>query len=367
MKALVFAGPNMMEWTDRPEPQPGPGEVTVAVHAVGICGSDVHGYTGESGRRPPGIIMGHEATGEVAALGPGTPRELLGRQVVIYPILSCAAPDEPCEECRAGYSYRCLNRRLLGGNLPGAMAEALAVPAANLLPLPRAGDFAHGTLVEPLAVAIHAVRAAGDVTGRVALVAGSGPIGLLALVALRQAGARAIMMTEPLAQRRAIAAQLGATAALDPASEGWRQELAAAGGRLDVDVAVDAAGIAATFGQCIEMTRKGGTVVALGGWKTVPVDLTRVVARELRIVGSFNFTPAEFAEARGWLAEERFDPHLLVTGVYPLADGAAVFADLAAQRMAGIKTVLIHGNYPGVIARSGVCGCEVRSKAIRSM
>jgi L-iditol 2-dehydrogenase len=340
MKALVFVGPGLMEWSDCPDPVPGAGEVSVAVRAVGICGSDIHGFTGESGRRRPGIVMGHEATGEVIALGPGVPEDLLGQESVVFPILSCRSEDGLCEECFAGHTQRCLNRRMYGGNLPGAMAERMVVPATHLYPLPQAGDFAHGTLVEPLAVAIHAVRAAGDVRGREVLVAGSGPIGLLVLAALTEAGARTVVMTEPLAERREIALRLGATAAFDPAIDGWRADLAAVTGRADVDVTVDAVGIAATFAQCVELTRKGGTIVALGGWKVVPLDLGRVVAHELHVIGSFNFTREEFAQARRWLAEARFDPRLLVTGVYPLDDGASVFAGLASRRINGIKTVL---------------------------
>ena len=348
MKALVFAGPNRMEWTERPDPQPGPAEVVMAVRAVGVCGSDIHGFTGESGRRQPGAIMGHEATGMVVAVGTEVAPDLLGRQVVVHPIISCdpsAAETDQCEECLSGFSYRCLHRRMLGGNLPGAMADLMAVPADNLRPIPRTDDFVHGTLVEPLAVAIHAVRQAGQVEGRRALVVGGGPTGLLVLVALRQSGARAIVVTEPVAERRAAALALGATAALDPTAENWQTALAAAIGRTDVDVAIDALGIAATFRQCLETTRKGGTVIALSGWKTVPIDLAGLVVREQHLRGSFNFTPAEFLESRDWLAEGRFDPARLVTGVYPMSKGAAVFAGIAERRIAGIKTVLADASH----------------------
>jgi L-idonate 5-dehydrogenase len=220
------------------------------------------------------------------------------------------------------------------------MAEAVLAPARNLFPLPRPDDFAHGTLVEPLAVAIHAVAVAGNVRGKVALIAGSGPIGLLTLVALKEAGVRAVIVTEPAAMRRETALKLGATAALDPAADDWRDAVAAIAGRPEVDLSVDAAGVAATFGQCVELTRPGGVIVAVGGWKTVPIDLARVVGRELRIVGSFNFTQTEFIQAQRWLAEERFDPRCLVTEVYPLALGAQVFAELATHGTSGIKTVL---------------------------
>ena len=132
MKALVYHGPYEMRWEDWPEPEPGPGEAVVAVRAVGICGSDLHGYTGESGRRTPPMVMGHEATGEVIALGPGVPENRLGMRVVMQPILACGT----CDECRAGYANCCRKRRFLRGNTHGAMAQRVVVPVGNLVPLP---------------------------------------------------------------------------------------------------------------------------------------------------------------------------------------------------------------------------------------
>ena len=198
----------------------------------------------------------------------------------------------------------------------------------------------HGTLTEPLAVALHAARRAGDLSGRSVLIAGSGPIGLLTLVAVQHAGARTVVTTDVIPKRRATAIALGAEAALDPAAEDWRQQLAEVVGTEEVDVAFDAVGIPDTFQQALDSVRPGGTVVAIGGWRSVSLDLSRVVTRELQLQGTFNFTPAEFDEARQWLEGGRLDPHCLVTDVHPLAEGAAVFAKLTQHRSGATKVVL---------------------------
>jgi 2-desacetyl-2-hydroxyethyl bacteriochlorophyllide A dehydrogenase len=337
VKALVYDGPRTITWRDHPEPVLQPGDVLVRVHAVGICGSDVHGYAGESGRRAPGMVMGHEAAGEVVAVSAQIRAGWLGQRVVIQPIIACGT----CDECRDGRPHRCRNRRFIGGTADGAMAEHVAVPAANLLPLPGALGAIEATLAEPLAVAIHAVRQAGDLTGRSVLVAGSGPIGMLTLVAARHAGARLVVMTDLTATRRAMAEALGADAAIDPVQVDLHSALRSAAGREEVDLAFDAVGIPATFDQAMVAVRPGGTVVAIGGWRTVPVDLSRLVTREIRVLGTFNYTPAEFAEAIGWLAEGRPDPARVVTDVREFSEAAAVFEALADGRLAGGKVVLV--------------------------
>ena len=318
-----------MRWQDWPEPAAAPGQAVVAVRAVGICGSDIHGYSGESGRRALNMIMGHEATGEILAVGPGISPDIVGDPVVIQPFINCGT----CDYCTAGKINLCRKRQFLGGNVDGAMAEYLAVPVENLVPLPKGLSFEHGTLVEPLAVAIHAVSQAGDITGKSLLIVGCGPIGLLTLVAAKKAGAQYIAVTDLLTSRLETALRLGADVALPPASEAWNENL-------EVDVAFDAVGIAATFNQAIQAVRPGGTVVALGGWQTVPMNLAPFVARELTLRATFNFTPAEFELARRRLEDRAFDPSVIVTNTYPLSEGAGAFQDLSTRQTDAVKVVL---------------------------
>jgi threonine dehydrogenase-like Zn-dependent dehydrogenase len=283
------------------------------------------------------MVMGHEATGEIIDLGPGLEKSKLGTQVVMQPILTCGS----CDQCRTGYAHRCRNRRFIGGTVSGALAERLTVPVSNLLPLPEGTSFVHGTLVEPLSVGLHAARQAGDLTGHSVLIAGSGPIGLCTMIAARRSGARAVVMTDIIPTRRNAAMALGADAALDPRQEDWRQKLVQVVGEQDVDIAFDAVGISPTFEQAVKTVRRGGAVVAIGGWRTVPIDLSYIVTHEIHLAGSFNYTPEEFDEARLWLGDGYLDPRSFLINTRPLAEGAAVFEEMVGNQPEAIKVVLM--------------------------
>ncbi len=340
MKALTFLKPYRMDWEERPEPAAGPGEAVVETRAVGICGSDLHGYTGESTRRTPGNPMGHEATGQVVALGPGVPASWLGKRVAMFPLLACGQ----CDQCLGGHIHRCRKRRFMGNNTIGAMAERLTLPVKNLYPLPETISYIHGALMEPLAVAIHAVRLAGNLAGRTVLIAGGGPIGLLTLMAAREHGAKAIALTVRTPERRELARALGAAVAVDPTREGWRQEVAGGLGAMEVEVAFDAAGIQPTFDQCMETVAPGGTVVEIGSWSSLQLNLSQLAPREINVAGSFNYTADDFGEAAGWLATGRVDPTPLVSDVRPLAEGATAFAELAQHPSRFLRIILTSGS-----------------------
>lgn len=338
-RALVFHGPRQLRWQDWSYAPPASGEVLVAVRAIGICGSDVHGYTGESGRRVPPLVMGHEAAGEVVELGPGVSPEWAGRRVIIQPFVWCDA----CDWCRSGQTNLCCNRRFMGATIDGAMAERMVVPVRNLVPLPDQLSFLHGTLTEPSSVALHAIHQAGDLAGKSVLIAGCGPIGLLTLLGVRRAGARCVAMTDVIAARLDVARELGAQVALDPRDEDWREQLGDAVGLAhdDFDAAFDAVGITATFQQAIGAVRPTGAVIAMGGWQTVSVNLGPLVAREITVRGTFNFTPSEFEDACRILGgEDSAGLDRIITTVRPLCEGADVFERLASNQAEHIKVVL---------------------------
>jgi len=330
MKALVYHGPRQLRWQDWPEPQPAPGEATIAVRAVGICGSDLHGYQGRSSRRKAPMVMGHEFSGVVQAVGADRDAQWLGRRVVIRPFLHCGA----CDACSAGRENLCRQRRYLGATTDGAMAERIAVPLANLLPLDDRVSDTQAALTEPLAVALHAARRCGPPGGRRVAVVGGGTIGLLTLAALRRFAAGHLALIESVPYRQQVGRSFGADRTLDAAPSGE-----------EFDVAIDAVGSAATFAICMDLVRPGGTLLALGGWTTVELDLGRLVAREIELKGSFNFTPDTFAEALRWLQEGRVDTAALLTCGRPMADGANAFDELSDQRIVDIK-VMLHPEVP---------------------
>ena len=192
MKSLLLREYNHFEIADRPRPVPGPGEVLVSIAACGICGSDVHGFDGSSGRRIPPIVMGHEAAGTVAEVGPGVTGYKPGDRITFDSTISCGE----CPYCLRGLTNLCDNRNAFGVSCDdyrrdGAFAEYIAVPERICYRLPETLSFAEAAMLEPVSVALHAVAVSGLRGGETALVIGAGMIGLLTLQAARAAGCRA--------------------------------------------------------------------------------------------------------------------------------------------------------------------------------
>jgi L-iditol 2-dehydrogenase len=336
MKALVYHGPQQMLWEDFPDPEPGPGQVLVRVAAVGICGSDLRGYVTGSNHRVPPMVMGHEAAGEVVGLGANVSEKLLGLRVVMRPDLVCGS----CEACRAGQVNQCSSRQLIGVHVQGAMAEYVTLPTANLLPIPPEISFKHATLIEPLAVGLHAANRAGNLGGRSVLIAGSGTIGLFTLVAARELGSRVIATSDVIPKRLQTAKALGADTVINPTEQGWENQLAEIIGAESVDIAFDAVGIPATLEQCLQTVKTGGVVIVIGGWRSIELQMNQLVRKEIDLRGTFNYTTNEFELASQWLIDGLFDPELLVTHSTPMSEGADTFAYMAKNYAEGIKFVL---------------------------
>jgi L-iditol 2-dehydrogenase len=283
MQALVFTALRRMELRDVPTPQiSAPDEALVRVRAVGVCGSDLHGYTGQSGRRTPPMVMGHEAAGVVAAVGTAVTNVKPGDRVAIQPVKFCGV----CPQCKEGKASLCANRQVLGVHQTagGAYAEWLVWPARNLYPIPDHLSFEQASFAEPLAVCLHALRLA-DIKpyDSVALV-GSGPIGLLTLSILKTLGLRQIFVSDVSDERLALAKKLGATVTINPSRETPRVVVDAHTNGQGADVSIEAVGLGVTAQQAIDLTKNGGTVVWIGNnMKTIEIDMQTVVTRELRV------------------------------------------------------------------------------------
>ena len=215
MKALTLKEYNRFELEDAPEPPMGPDSVMVAVKACGICGSDVHGMDGSTGRRRPPIIMGHEAAGVIVQTGADVEGWETGARVTFDSTIYCGT----CEYCREGRINLCDQRRVLGVSCDeyrqnGAFAQFVSVPQRVLYRLPDALTFEHAALTEPLSIAFHAVRRAGTKTSDLVVVVGAGLIGLLLVQTLRRAGCLRILAVDIAPEKLALAKKLGATAAV---------------------------------------------------------------------------------------------------------------------------------------------------------
>lgn len=336
MRALVFERPWEMPLRQIEEPSPAAGEVLVAVRAAGVCGSDVHGFTGSTGRRKPGIIMGHEFTGTIARLGPGTQGWRVGERVVVQPLSTCGS----CALCRAGRSNICEHRTLIGMSSHGAYAELVRVPQRQLFRLPERLSWEHGALVEPLAVALHAVNCTPFNLMDSVLVVGAGPIGLLTLLAARLKGAGTIIVTDRSRHRLALARRLGADLAIDVNEQDPAPAVLDATGGAGVHVALEAVGSSATVQQALALTRTGGHMTWIGNAAPeVSLNMQQVVTREITVRGAYGFG-VEFGQALAAIGDGRMDMAPLVERVAPLEDGTRLFHDLATGASDVVKVIL---------------------------
>jgi L-iditol 2-dehydrogenase len=335
MRALVFDGPWEMPLRDRPDPIPAEGEVVVAVRASGICGSDVHGYAGLTGRRRPGVVMGHEAAGVVEQVGAGVEGVAEGDRVAIRSILPCGH----CSECRAGRTNICENRRGLGMHIDGAYADRVAVPATALLPLPADLSFEEAAMIEPLAVAMHAVNQTPLALFDAVVIIGAGTIGLLTLLAARGRGAGHVIITDRSAHRLDLARTLGADDTLNASEDPVDRILALTDGR-GVPVVFEAVGITATVRQSTAVARRGGHVTWIGNSApTVELAMQELVSKELTLHGAYGFVD-EFERAADALATRRLDVRPLIERVAPLEDGPELFRQLAKGELDAVKVLL---------------------------
>ncbi len=337
MRALLLDAERHLALVDTPIPAlEHADDVLVRVRAVGVCGSDLHGYLGHTGRRVPPLVMGHEATGEVVATGPGVRRLRPGDRVATNTVAACGQ----CRPCRAGERSLCEHRRILGMDAPGAYAEYVVWPEGSLPVLPDGLSYEAGALAEPLAVALHAVNLAALTPGDVVFIAGGGPIGVLVHLLARIAGAGRIIVSELHAERRASARAFGADVVVDPAREDPVAAVRAATGGSGADVAIEAVGAGVTARHSIDAVRNSGTVVWLGNSeRRIEIDMQAVVTRELAVRGSYGMTGQEFERALALLASGRLPVGDIVNRYASLEDGPGLFEELLASA-AIIKCVI---------------------------
>ncbi|HEU5012705.1 MAG TPA: galactitol-1-phosphate 5-dehydrogenase [Roseiflexaceae bacterium] len=336
MKALVYQGPWEMPVCDIEPPTPQPDEVIVKVQAVGVCGSDVHGYTGSTGRRFPGIAMGHEFCGTITAVGENVSDYHVGDAVIVDPMLTCGE----CIMCRAGRSNVCVNRTMIGMHQHGAYAEAVRAPQRQLHRKPDDLSWDHAALAEPLAVALHAVNQTPFQLGESVVIVGAGPIGLLALAAARLKGAGTVMITDQSPHRLELARQLGADVAINVARQDAIAAVKEATNGLGADAAIEAVGISPTVQQALAATRIGGNVTWIGNSAPeISLNMQSVVTREITIRGVYAFTQ-EFGQAINLLQSGRINVAPLIEHVGPLDQGPTLIHDLAKGTLDAVKVVL---------------------------
>ena len=325
MQALVLVDFGRLEVQELADPEPGPGEAVVEIAFTGICGSDIHGFTGANGRRVPGQVMGHETVGRVLALGAGAGGPAVGSPVTINPVV---VPEADAAGWR-GREQQHPGKWVVGvrPDVAAAFAQRVVVPSRNLVALPDGMLLPHGALVEPVAVATHAVGRLGTASGPV-LVTGGGPIGQSVVLALLRAGSGPVLVSEPTPARRELITRLGATP-LDPAAGALRDQVLAAVGEPAV-AAVDAVGTSGSVSDCLTATVPGATV-CLVGMATPRLELPafEISTAERTLVGSFTYSSTDFEAALLAVAGAGDAADALISRTVPLAEAPAAFTALA--------------------------------------
>jgi L-iditol 2-dehydrogenase len=341
LKALIYTKPYCLEYSDFPDPVVGDNDVLIRVKACGICGSDVQGFTGKTGRRIPPLIMGHEAAGIVENIGKNIKDFERGDRVCFDSTVYC----NRCEPCQKGYYNRCENRQVLGVSTPdfkrhGAFAEYVAVPWWIASKIPDHLSFTHASLLEPTSIGMHAANRAPISANDTIVIIGAGTIGLFILQASRLRGAGKVFVSDINEFRLDAAKKLGADVVVNPVKSDLIETIFKETKNKGADVTFEAVGYAKTFQDAISVTKTGGHLIAVGNLeKTAEFNLQQFVARELTFRGSYA-SSGEFRDCIELVASGKINVEPLISDVLPLEDGPRAFDRLLKAEENLLKIVL---------------------------
>jgi L-idonate 5-dehydrogenase len=340
MKAAVLHGARDLRIEPYPQPELHPGMVLLRIRRVGICGTDLHYYEhGYNATFVPDrpFILGHEFTAEVAAVAEDVETVKAGQRVTVNPARSCGF----CVYCKSGQINLCRKTIMLGSasTIPptdGALAEFVTVRADQCHLLPVDMDDGIGAMMEPLSVALHAVRRAGTVSGKRVLITGGGTIGLLAAMTVRAFGAIPVAVSDIVSSRRNKAIEIGADVALDPAAHDLHDTVRELTG-LGFDIIFEASGAPPALRAAFDLVRPGGTIVQIGtvGTADIPVPVNQLMVKEINFRGSMRYGDT-FDEAIRLVAAGRVDVRSLINHVFPLEDSARAL-QFAADKSLALK------------------------------
>ncbi|WP_312738036.1 galactitol-1-phosphate 5-dehydrogenase [Atlantibacter hermannii] len=334
MKALVYTRPLGVEIQERPYPQlpEGSNQVVIRIAAAGICGSDMHAFHGHDPRRQPGLVLGHELSGEIVESQ--SPRFKPGQRVTANPLITCGQ----CDYCREGRDNLCSDRHMIGMDWPGAFAEYLAIPASSVVALPDGLSLADAAITEPAATVVHALRLTQRATHTPlaessVLVIGGGAIGLLTVLVLRAWGCRQITLAETNPLRAGTARQYTGCACINPIENPVEAS--------SYKVVIDAVGSAITRKLAIHSVKPGGVVMHIGlqDWDS-EIDMRKITLGEIALLGTYTYTMEDFHLTLSMLEQGAFGT-LGWVEQRELTDGQRAFDDLESQRVSSAKILLV--------------------------
>jgi L-iditol 2-dehydrogenase len=341
MKSLLLSAYKQLDLVDMPAPIPADGELLIRVKACGICGSDVHGYDGSTGRRIPPIVMGHEAAGIVESVGNAVTAFHPGDRVTFDSTIYCGK----CFYCLRGQANLCDNREIIGVSIPafrrmGAFAEFVAVPARVAYPLPDNMPFAHAAMIEAVAVAVHAVSLTPIALDDSVVVVGAGMIGLLTLQAARQAGAGKVIVLDIDDARLELAHSLGATHTFNSRESDTVPKIIQNTHGRGADTAFECVGSTVPVKLALDSVRKGGNVTLVGNIApTIELGLQTAVTRQIRLQGSCG-SSGEYPACISMISRGAIQIEPLISAIAPLEDGPQWFDRLHNREPGLLKVVL---------------------------
>jgi L-iditol 2-dehydrogenase len=341
MKALVLSDYKQLQIVDMAKPQPAEDELLIRIQACGICGSDVHGYDGSTGRRLPPVVMGHEAAGVVEAVGSAVSKFCPGDRVTFDSTVFCGK----CFFCLRGQVNLCDQREVIGVSTPsfrrmGAFAEYVAVPERIAYHLPDNMPFPHAALIEAVSVAVHAVSLTQIALEDTVVIVGAGMIGLLALQAAFLAGAGRVFVVDVDDTRLELARSLGATLTFNSRNSSTIPDLLELTMGRGADAVLECVGTSVTVNLSLEAVRKGGAVTLVGNVApTIELGLQSTVTRQIRLQGSCA-SSGEYPACISLMSRGAIRVESLLSAVAPLEDGPEWFSRLYGRQAGLLKVVL---------------------------
>ncbi len=337
MLQQVMTAPGEIIFREIENPIPAAGEVVVKIMRIGVCGSDIHVWHGKHPFTSYPVTQGHEVSGEITALGEGVTGLSVGQKVTIQPQVVCGK----CYPCRHGKYNLCEELKVMGFQTTGVASEYFAVDAAKVTPLPESMSFDEGAMIEPLAVAVHAVRKFGDMQGMRVAVLGAGPIGILVAQAAKGMGAESVLITDVSDVRLEKAKECGVDFCVNTKSVNFGAALVEAFGPDKADVIYDCAGNDITMGQAIQYARKGSTIILVAVFAGLAkVDLAVLNDHELDLNTTMMYRNEDYLEAIELVRAEKVHLKPLISKHFAFCDYAEAYRYIDANRETTMKVLI---------------------------
>lgn len=337
MLQQVMTEPGKIEFREIPEPEIGAGQALVKIMEIGVCGSDIHVYHGEHPFTSYPVTQGHEVSGVIEKLGDGVEGLKVGQKVTIQPQVICGE----CWPCRNGKYNLCESLKVMGFQTTGVASEFFAVDAEKVTPLPEEMSLEEGAMIEPLAVAVHAVRRAGDVTGKDICVLGAGPIGILVAQAAKGLGAGRVMVTDVSGLRLEKARECGADMVVNTRERDFGEAFVEFFGPDKADVIYDCAGNDVTMGQAIKYARKGSTIILVAVFaKMANVDLAVLNDHELDLNTSMMYRSEDYEKAIELVQEGKVRLMPLLSKRFPFREYLEAYKYIDENRESTMKVLI---------------------------